>query len=106
MNEKTELSVAPSDTKIKDAFTWWSNLRDSAAAKTTLEDWSTKLYRDAVVFYPHGQTDDVFMVRGQSVINFGIQHYTLEEAYRLIAPPPPPPRLDALRTFRSMIRSS
>jgi hypothetical protein len=87
---------------VLEAFESWKILDPTTTDTTSLHDWDAQCYRDAVCFTSADRAPDAWLVRAQTVMHFGLDHYDVAEAYELL--PPAPPARPAIRYRRSLAR--
>jgi hypothetical protein len=67
---------------VRAAFDWWAGLDTPATRATALEEWDATMYHDAICFTKRGASgDDVYMIRGTSLVHFGTADATYEQMY-------------------------
>lgn len=80
--ERGLTTVSINDDRVRESFAWLSQVWPKATGGSELSDWHVSAYKDALVFrLVSGESDEAFMIRAKSVVCFGEEHFSLEEAY-------------------------
>jgi hypothetical protein len=84
---------------IATLFSRWRSLDMPATHGTTVDDWDATVFRDAVCFTGRdAASDDAYLVRGHTVIIFGLKDDTIEAIYDAhVVASTPDPSVVALR---------